>query len=76
MGKKVPLVIYKNGERQIVGECELDDDKIFATVTDEETAKKLMRDSTNMEHFSIGEDEVSKGQAPKHHNVFDTKEKG
>jgi len=40
MGKKVPLVIYRNGKRIVVGEAELDSfGTIFAKITDEELVK-------------------------------------
>lgn len=71
MGKKVPVVCYKDGERIIVGEAEIDGDKIFATITDHDTMDKVYGD-TDYSHFSIGSDEVKTGQPdPLRKNIFD-----
>lgn len=55
MSKKFPLVYYKeDGERVVVGEAEIDGDKITALVTDTEALTELM--PIDYSHFSVGED--------------------
>lgn len=41
MTNKVPLVYYKDGERIVVGEADIDGNKIWATVTDPDLVKCL-----------------------------------
>lgn len=69
---KLPLVVYRNGERVIIGEAELNEDgTVSATIDDEEMRKKL--GVSDMSHFSIDESHlVDNNVLPfKRHNVFD-----
>lgn len=66
MGEKLPLVVYKDGKRIVVGEAELEGDHILAEVIDLEIIQALRPD---MSHFSIDED-----VKPTRRNVFEHNE--
>lgn len=70
MADKLPLVVYRNGKRIVVGDAEIEGDHISAQITDPVMIEKL---SIGLEHVSIGFDEASiiEGVKPKRRNVFE-----
>lgn len=75
MVEKVPLVIYQDGKRIVIGEAEVDGDQVKATITDNDMANRL--GVSDVSHFSVGdpdtETRISDIDAAriKRRNVFD-----